>query len=1349
MYNADTLSRLNPNMNKKMTLFKAPSQNKQISKYLEFGVLLYLIIAAGVFILLPFFAINWSQKPFIGAFTEQTMLFNGIGMDHGDGSWQIFNDDIKLDYRLKEIEGQAVTNSREMSDVLLEYQVGDEVSIVYADAAGNAQRRTVTLEAFEFIDLTSYFIVPYILGLLYLIIGIWIFKLRHTESSGRAFAIFAASLALGAGGLFDVYTTHHFSILWITAIALAGGALIDLSLTFPQEFEFTINRAYIRWAGYIVAAILSIIALPATYNLDAPSLYIRRWQAVYGLTSLSVLFFIVILFVRSRTDNSPVAKQQIRMVWWGITLAFAPISIFMFISFLKPINFNPYLFVPTIVFPIVTGYAILRYRLLKVDYLFSRATLFIGLTLLVALGYGMVIGGLSLILGKRIPASNPWAMGVLITLLALGLIPLRDWLQVFIDRIAFRGGRAYQKQLETFSQELTTALNLDDILKTLRAHIVTGLLPNRLHIYVYDASSNQYAATKDTESNQPTSDIQFTENSPLVSILKKEHLPFYVDPANPPENLIKEESRLSLLGAFLFVPLHSGNQLMGWLALGLRRSGEPYSSHELSFLENIANQAAIAVERAQVVINMQRRVREMNVLTRVSQGVSITLSFDDVLELIFAQATQIIPATDFHITLHNKEGGYFYYAFCLEDNKRLEHQENMQLPLNQGLGQWIAQNIRSVLTQDYTRECQSLNVIPAMQNIYAWMGVPLNAGSEAIGSLSVGSRDPNTTYTRSQLELLQAIADQTAGAITKARLLQETERRARQLSTLNEITRQLTSTLELEPLLKNILENAVSILSSEAGTLFMVDEDTDELIFTVTVGPVADDIIGNRIPAGSGIVGRAVETRAPVVENNTKQSAGWSGSTDQETGFVTHSLLAVPLQVKERVIGVVEVINRRDGLPFAEDDADLLSAFAGQAAVALDNARLYTLTDQELSARVEELSIMQRIDRELNATLEIDRAMRITLEWAMRQSDSEAGLIGILEEEGINIMAQQGYGDQLSLYDDAPLPLELPAMITAIEEGQPQRAILDPKVEGGLLPGTRTQIVIPLRRESQAIGVILLEATIESEADIEFLGRLSDHAAIAISNAQLYAAVEAANVAKSDFVSFVAHELKNPMTSIKGYSELLAAGAVGEVSETQANFLGTIRSNVMRMSTLVTDLSDNSKIEAGRLSLDFKAIELQKIVDSSVRSTAKQIEEKKQTVELEIDEKLPLIWADNTRVEQVMVNLVSNSYKYTPEEGVITIGAEEADNQWDPKGAPKVVHVWVKDDGIGMEEEDQKKIFTKFFRSEDYKARESPGTGLGLNITKSIVEMQGGQIWFESVFREGTTFHFTIPVAEQ
>jgi signal transduction histidine kinase len=153
-------------------------------------------------------------------------------------------------------------------------------------------------------------------------------------------------------------------------------------------------------------------------------------------------------------------------------------------------------------------------------------------------------------------------------------------------------------------------------------------------------------------------------------------------------------------------------------------------------------------------------------------------------------------------------------------------------------------------------------------------------------------------------------------------------------------------------------------------------------------------------------------------------------------------------------------------------------------------------------------------------------------------------------------------------------------------------------------------------------------------------------------------------------------------------------------------------------------------------------------VDDVVRSTSRQIEDRKQTVELHLAPNLPPVWADRMRVGQVLTNLVSNAHKYTPEGGVIMVGAEEASNQWDPEGAKQVVHIWVKDNGIGINIEDQAKIFQKFFRSDDSKAREAPGTGLGLNITKSLVEMQGGRIWFDSEFRKGTTFHFTIPVAE-
>ncbi|HEX9118507.1 MAG TPA: HAMP domain-containing sensor histidine kinase, partial [Anaerolineae bacterium] len=230
--------------------------------------------------------------------------------------------------------------------------------------------------------------------------------------------------------------------------------------------------------------------------------------------------------------------------------------------------------------------------------------------------------------------------------------------------------------------------------------------------------------------------------------------------------------------------------------------------------------------------------------------------------------------------------------------------------------------------------------------------------------------------------------------------------------------------------------------------------------------------------------------------------------------------------------------------------------------------------------------------------------------------------------------------------------------------------------------------------------------------------------------------------------SLVAHELKNPMTSIKGYTELLTAGAVGPVNQMQSSFLNTIHSNTERMSTLVSDLNDNSKIEAGRLRLDFKAVDISEIVDETVRSTSRQIDDKKQIIQVELPLRLPKVWGDRTRVLQVLINLVSNAHKYTPEGGMLLVGAEAALNRWDPEGAKRVVHLWVQDNGIGISPEDQAKIFQKFFRSEDQKARESPGTGLGLNITKSLVEMQGGRIWFESTFRQGTTFHFTVPVAE-
>ena len=1331
--------------------------NSFAGRALQALVLLYQFTAAAVFVFSIIYGLGWLRQPFPGAFFEHTMVLNDSDTTVPGKRWELYSQGFTLGDQLVSVNGQPVTNAADLKEALAPLQAGQSVSVAINTTAQGFKTTTVTLQNFPAEDRFAYFILPAVIGGVFILIGLWIFGFRRTEPAGRAFSVFASSLGISIGTLFNLYTTHQFTYLWTLSVAMAGGALISLALVFPQEARAVIGRPYLRYVGYVIAAFLSFRAFGTLFNLQRPTDYIGAWQLIYIFTGASTLFYFGMLMYRGVRSASPVVKSQARTILTGSLLAFGPIAGWLLLAPFSPSlkalfgieisAFNPYLLLFLIIFPLVNGFVILRYRLVRTDYWLRQGIVYSILTGLVVAVYGLMVSGLGLLFAEAMPSDNPFIIGALVFLVAVFLDPLRTRLQTFVDSTFFRGSRAYEERQRAFSHDLTSALDLETIGIVLRQQIASSLVPDRLHIYTYDSLNDQYSALPDS-SRKPTSDVRFASNSPLVRYFQQEKIPLYLDSINPPASFKSDEARISLLAARLFVALPGEGKPVGWMALGAPRSGAAYVPRDLEFLESLADQASVAIARVQTVLDLERRVQEMNALTRVSQGVNITLTFDDVLELIFAQASQIIPSTHFHITLYNKTANYFYYGFCVDNRERVPSRENRPLASSFGLGQEIIRRGRTILSQDYARECQARNITPSSPGIYAWMGVPLNAGAETIGALSVGSRDASVTYTRAQLDLLQAIADQTVGAIVKARLLEETQQRAHQLTTLNEITRQLTSTLEQEPLLQYILENSVNILNSEAGTLFMMDEQTGEMEFRVTVGPVAGNLLGQRVPAGTGIVGRAAQTRAPVIENDGQRSTVRFDAADKQTGYTSRSLLAVPMQIKDRVLGVIEVINRKDGLPFVMDDQNLLTAFAGQAAVAIENARLLALTDQELSARVEELSIMGRIVRELNASLEVDRAMRITLEWAMRQSGAEAGLIGMLEENDLRIMAQDGYEDLLNDASSARRALEFPAVKAAIQSGQPNQISLLRNGNQGIFPGAHTQIIVPIRREAGVIGLILLESTSDSQGNLSFLNRLSDNAAIAIYNAQLYDEVQRANNSKSEFVSLVAHELKNPMTSIKGYSELLATGAVGQINEMQTNFLSTIRSNVERMSALVSDLNDQAKIEAGRLRLEFAPVDLREALEEVLRSTKRQVEEKHQEVELAMPDELPKVWADRLRVTQVLTNLVSNANKYTPEGGRIYIGAAASANHWDAEGAKQVVHLWVKDNGIGISEEDQAKIFVKFFRSDDTKAREAPGTGLGLNITKSLVEMQGGRIWFESEFRSGTVFNFTVPIAE-
>ncbi|HZU86960.1 MAG TPA: GAF domain-containing protein, partial [Anaerolineaceae bacterium] len=1149
-----------------------------------------------------------------------------------------------------------------------------------------------------------------------------------------------------------LYTTHFFSHFWSLGLVLTGGALFNLALIFPSEDPIAQRFPIVRDLGYFVAALSVGFTFFSLFNFNFPDLYIYAWRVGFVVTGVMALFAIAWMLFRRYRLVSPAEREQVRVVLWAALLSFGPMVVWFLFTpiFVENLPFSPFLLLPLAIFPVMASYAVQRYRMLQADYVLSRAVLYAFMGVLIAGGYALLLSGAGVLLTGMGMSVTPAFVGLIIFVLALLITPLRQRMEAMVDALFFRGQRAYQERLQTFSGELTSVADLPSIVRIMRGYVERSLSPSRLHIFIQDILSEQYIATPDAR-GQLTSDMRFPLNSALVQMMLNQREAIYLSNQGViPDQLKTEQSRIALLGAQLFVPLPGRERLTGWLALGPHLSGEPYSGRELNFLSALCDQSSLAIERGQVVVNMENRVRQMNVLSRVAQGVNITINLDDIYELIYAQAVQIIPADDFDLLLVDPETNQLVQAFNVEMDERISEKENVIVPPAQTLVQEVIRQRRPIFTDDYARECQKRAVIPTKTGVYAWMSVPLNAGAETIGALTLAKRDTSINYTAEQMGLLQSISDQVAGAIVKARLLSEAERRARQLSTLNEVTRQLTSNLASEPLLQNILDSAVEILNCEAGSLLLVDEQTDELVFRVTVGPVAKDLQGRRMAPGAGLVGKAVKTHQPIIVNDVQSSPEWFKGTDKQTGFLTQTLLVVPMMVKDVVIGVIEVLNKKDTTPFNRDDQYLLSAFAAQAAVAIENARLYTNTDQALTARVEELSVMQRIDRELNTSLEISRAMRITLEWAMRQSGAAAGLVGVVQEQGIQIMASEGYTDELEPYKENLLPLTTVDLEEVAQSGAPRRLVLESE-KPGLLRGARSQTILPIRRESNTVGLILLEnLTPEAASDeaLTFLLRLSDHAAIAISNAQLYAAVQEANIAKSEFVSFVSHELKNPMTSIKGYTELLAAGAVGPITDAQANFLATIRSNVERMSTLVSDLADVSRIEAGRLRLDFKAHAVREAVEEVVRSLKRQIDDKGQTLELQMADDLPQVWSDRTRMVQVTTNLISNAYKYTPNGGRIIVGAEVADNQWDPNGAARVVHLWVNDSGIGISPEDQKKIFTKFFRSEDPKTREAPGTGLGLNITRSLVEMQGGKIWFESEFRKGTTFHFTVPVAE-
>ena len=525
-------------------------------------------------------------------------------------------------------------------------------------------------------------------------------------------------------------------------------------------------------------------------------------------------------------------------------------------------------------------------------------------------------------------------------------------------------------------------------------------------------------------------------------------------------------------------------------------------------------------------------------------------------------------------------------------------------------------------------------------------------------------------------------------------------------------------------LMERVLHFAAQVLGAQGASALLLDEESNELVFSAALGTHAQRLLGLRVKMGEGLAGRVAQSGEVAIVNDALEDARFSRRIDVSTGFTTRNLICVPLKVRERILGVIEVVNRSDGATFTRADAEVLKAVANQAAIALDNARLYDRLEQRVEQSQGELALANR-------QLQADKTLLQTVLHSMTD--------GVVVTDGQGAIQLVNPAAQLLLPE-----LErdvLGQQLELVLQDFPLGALPDPNVTGiaGALSGGEKPVTL-FRGEPEAVRSIEARVAPLQTPDGDFGGLVA-----VFADTTQRRQIEQA---KSDFVSFVAHEMRSPLTSISGFSAMLqrAEGAPPEGKSalpvaSRARFLGLIRNESERLTRLINNLLDVARLEAGRtIEINRDEFDFAPLVKLALES--QRAYSSRHTLVADLPPILPTLSADADKVTQILINLTSNALKYSPG-GNVTVRAR-ALGEW--------LEVSVCDEGPGIAPEQRDILFSRFGRTPAVAtgagARSKPtGTGLGLFLTKYLVEAHGGKIWVESEAGRGATFTFTLPLA--